>query len=133
MSEQQTTPENAKKTEQNTPEIAQQKAEITFDDFAKLDLRTGTILTAEKVEKADKLLKFSVDMGFEVRTIVSGIAAYFQPEDLVGKQVMVVTNLAPRKIRGIESKGMILLAENEQGGLEFVTPEKKVGNGAEIR
>lgn len=119
--------------EKNTPIVAPQKAEITFDDFEKLDIRTGTILTAEKVEKADKLLKFTVDLGFETRTIVSGIAAYFKPEELIGKQVSVLTNLAPRKIRGVESKGMILLAENEQGGLEFVTPEKKVGNGAGIR
>ncbi|MGC3966928.1 MAG: methionine--tRNA ligase subunit beta [Pirellulales bacterium] len=121
------------KTEENTPTIAPQKSEINFEDFEKLDLRAGTILTAEKVEKADKLLKFSVDLGFEVRTIVSGIAAYFKPEDLIGKQVTVVANLAPRKIRGIESKGMILLAENEQGGLTFVTPENKVENGAVIR
>ncbi len=113
--------------------VEAQKPEITFDDFAKLDLRLGTILTAEKVEKADKLLKFSVDLGFEIRTIVSGIAAHFKPEELIGQQVSVVANLAPRKIRGIESKGMILLAEDENGKLHFVFPKINVSNGSVIR
>lgn len=109
------------------------KAEITYDDFTKLDLRTGKILQAEKVEKADKLLKLQVDLGFEIRTIVSGIAEHFTPEELPGKQVVVVANLAPRKIRGIESKGMILLAENEQGKLVFVSPEKEIAPGSVVR
>ncbi len=108
------------------------KPEITFDDFAKIDLRTGTILAAEKVEKADKLLKLSVDLGFETRTIVSGIAMHFKPEDIVGKQVTVVTNLAPRKMRGIESNGMILMAEDENGKLHFVHPENKIKPGSGI-
>jgi methionyl-tRNA synthetase len=108
-------------------------AEITFDDFAKIDLRVGTILAAEKVEKADKLLKLSVDLGFETRTIVSGIAAYFKPEELPGKQVCVVANLAPRKLRGIESKGMILLAEDTQGNLVFVSPNQNVANGSLVK
>ncbi|MFM9597557.1 methionine--tRNA ligase subunit beta, partial [Streptomyces scabiei] len=87
------------------------KDEIQFDDFAKIDLKVGTIIVAEKVKKADKLLKLQIDLGFEIRTIVSGIALHFKPEEIIGKQVTVVTNLAPRKMRGIESNGMILMAE----------------------
>ena len=109
------------------------KGEITYDDFTKLDLRVGTILTAEKVEKADKLLKLTVDLGFETRTIVSGIAEHFKPEELPNLQVSVVANLAPRKIRGIESKGMILLAEDETGKLHFVLPKELTKNGSIIR
>lgn len=120
-------------TNEATPAIAPQREEIVFDDFSKLDLRVGTILAAEKVEKADKLLKIEVDLGFEKRTIVSGIAAYFQPADIVGLQVMVVANLAPRKLRGIESKGMILLAEKEDGSLEFATVLNSVPNGSIVR
>lgn len=115
-----------------TTNNADAKSEITYDDFTKLDLRTGTVLAAEKVEKADKLLKLTVDLGFEVRTIVSGIAEHFKPEDLVGLQVSVVANLAPRKIRGIESKGMILLAESD-GKLHFVSPANAIANGSIIR
>ncbi|MGB8192685.1 MAG: methionine--tRNA ligase [Chitinophagaceae bacterium] len=107
------------------------KAEIQYDDFAKLDLRVGTITSAEKVEKADKLLKLQVDLGFEVRTIVSGIALHFKPEEIVGKQVVVVANLAPRKMRGIESNGMILMAE-DAGKLKFVNPNEAVANGAGV-
>jgi len=109
------------------------RLEITIDDFAKIDLRIGTILSAEKVEKADKLLKLSVDLGFEIRTIVSGIAEHFKPEDLAGTQVSVVANLAPRKLRGIESKGMILLAEDAAGKLHFVAPKDLTENGSIIR
>jgi len=98
------------------------KPEIVYDDFAKLDLRVGKVLAAEKVEKADKLLKLEIDLGTEKRTIVSGIAQHFKPEDLVGKQVVVVANLAPRKMRGIESQGMILTAEDRQGGLHLLEP-----------
>ncbi len=116
-----------------TPLTSSHSTEIVFDDFAKIDLRAGTILAAEKVEKADKLLKLSVDLGFETRTIVSGIAAYFKPEDLPGKQVCVVANLAPRKLRGIESKGMILLAEDADGKLVFVSPTEVVGNGSVVK
>ncbi len=94
---------------------------ITFDDFAKIDLKVGTILTAEKVAKADKLLKLEVDMGTETRTIVSGIALHFEPADIVGTQVVVVANLAPRKMRGIDSNGMILMAEDKAGKLHFVS------------
>ena len=123
----------AKKETPMPSETIDPKSEITFDDFAKIDLRVGTILTAEKVEKADKLLKLTVDMGSEVRTIVSGIAEHFKPEELIGLQVSVVANLAPRKLRGIESKGMILLAENEAGKLEFVSPKNLMPNGSIIR
>ena len=108
------------------------KPEIQFDDFAKIDLKVGTILTAEKVEKADKLLKLSVDLGSETRTIVSGIALHFNPEDIIGKQVVVVANLAPRKMRGIESQGMILMAEDKSGKLHFVNPDTLIGAGSNV-
>src|SRR5690606_116882 len=108
------------------------KATIQFDDFAKIDLKIGTILAAEKVEKADKLLKLSVDLGTETRTIVSGIALHFKPEEIAGKQVVVVTNLAPRKMRGIESNGMILMAEDADGILQFINPDKAVANGSSV-
>jgi methionyl-tRNA synthetase len=108
------------------------KPEIVFDDFAKIDLKVGTIVSAEKVEKADKLLKLQVDLGFEVRTIVSGIAMHFDPASIVGKQVTVVTNLAPRKMRGIESNGMILMAEDAGGKLHFINPETAIDNGSGV-
>ncbi len=114
------------------PAFAPVKAEIVFDDFAKIDLRVGTIVSAEKVEKADKLLKLQVDLGFETRTIVSGIALHFDPAAIVGKQVTVVCNLAPRKMRGIESNGMILMAEDASGKLHFVNPEDAIGAGAGV-
>jgi methionine--tRNA ligase beta chain len=108
------------------------KAEIVYDDFAKLDLKTGTIISAEKVAKADKLLKLEVDLGFEKRTVVSGIALHYTPEEIIGKQVVVVANLAPRKMKGIESKGMILMAEDAAGKLHFVSPENKINPGAGV-
>jgi len=108
------------------------KQEIQFDDFSRIDLKVGTIVSAEKVEKADKLLKLSVDLGFETRTIVSGIALHFKPEDIVGKQVTVVTNLAPRKMRGIESNGMILMAEDKSGKLHFINPENLIDTGSNV-
>jgi methionyl-tRNA synthetase len=108
------------------------KSEIQFDDFAKIDLKVGTILAAEKVEKADKLLKLSVDLGFETRTIVSGIALHFNPEQIIGKQVVVVANLAPRKMRGIESQGMILMAEDKAGKLYFVHPDTLIDAGSGV-
>jgi methionyl-tRNA synthetase len=92
----------------------------------------GTIISAEKVEKADKLLKLEVDLGFEKRTIVSGIAMHFAPSDIIGKQVTVVVNLAPRKMRGIESNGMILMAEDADGKLKFINPDETTGNGAAV-
>lgn len=107
------------------------KAEIQYDDFAKLDLKVGTITAAEKVPKADKLLKLEVDLGFEKRTIVSGIALHFEPAAIIGKQVVVVANLAPRKMRGIESNGMILMAE-DNGKLKFVNPDEETANGSGV-
>jgi methionyl-tRNA synthetase len=106
---------------------------IVFDDFTKLDLRTATILAAEKVKKADKLLKLELDLGSEKRTVVSGIAEHYSTEEVIGKQVSMVTNLEPRKIRGVLSQGMILMAENEEGKLCFVSPEKSWDNGSLIR
>ncbi len=110
-----------------------QKAEINFDDFTKMDIRLGTILSAEKVENADKLLKMLVDTGLDQRTVVSGIAEHYSPEEVVGKTVQVLLNLAPRKIRGIESQGMILMAENAEGELSFMVPEKGFSQGGDIR
>ena len=108
------------------------KPTIVYDDFARLELKVGTIIAAEKVEKADKLLKLEVDMGTERRTIVSGIALHFQPEEIVGRQVVVVANLAPRKMRGIESNGMILMAEDRSGRLHFVNPDNKIEPGSGV-
>lgn len=107
-------------------------SEINFDDFAKIALKVGTILSAEKVAKADKLLKLEVDMGTELRTIVSGIALHFSPEQIVGQQVVVVANLAPRKMKGIESNGMILMAEDKSGKLHFVSPANMIDNGSGV-
>jgi methionyl-tRNA synthetase len=108
------------------------KPEIVFDDFAKIDLKVGTILAAEKVAKADKLLKLEIDLGFEKRTIVSGIALHYQPEEIIGKQVVVVVNLAPRKMKGVESRGMILMAEDAAGKLHFVSPGEMINPGAGV-
>ncbi len=118
--------------EEKKSEIVNLKSEIVFDDFAKIDLKVGTILSAVKVEKADKLLKLEVDLGFEKRTIVSGIALHFSPEEIINKQVVVVANLAPRKMRGIESNGMILMAEDDGGKLHFVKPEAVINAGAGV-
>lgn len=123
------TKQNNKKT---NPNATPMKEQINFDDFTKIDLRTATILEAEKVEKADKLLKLTVDTGVDVRTVVSGIAESFTPEEVIGKQVMILLNLAPRKIRGIESQGMLLLTTKSDGKLSFVTPDDQVENGIEI-
>ena len=119
-------------TTSETAEATPAKAEIQFEDFAKIDLKVGTITAAEKVAKADKLLKLEIDLGSETRTIVSGIALHFDPLAIVGKQVTVVTNLAPRKMRGIESNGMILMAEDADGKLQFVNPDVAVGNGSGV-
>ena len=122
-------------TTTNTPTtsaIAAVKPEIAFDDFAKIDMRVGTIVAASKVEKADKLLQLSVDLGFETRTIVSGIAHHFEPASIVGKQVTVVVNLAPRKMRGIESNGMILMAEDANGKLHFINPSENINPGSGV-
>ena len=113
--------------------VTPQKETITFDDFTKLDLRVGTILEAEKMPKANKLLVLKVDTGIDTRTIVSGIAESFKPEEIVGKKVTVLVNLAPRKLRGVESEGMILMTENAEGKLVFVNPDEETPeNGATI-
>ncbi len=112
--------------------VAPQKEEITYDDFMKMDLRVGEILEAEKVPKSNKLLKFKVDIGIDQRTIVSGIAKHFEVEEMPGKKVLVLTNLAPRKIMGIESQGMLLFAENADGSLKAVTPDSEGENGATV-
>jgi methionyl-tRNA synthetase len=109
-----------------------EKGTIQFDDFAKLDLRIGTIVAAEKIAKSEKLLKLQIDFGSEVRTICSGIAKHFSPEEIVGRQVTVVANLAPRKMAGVESNGMILMAENADGKLVFIQPATKADNGSEV-
>lgn len=114
------------------PEFVAVKPEITYDDFAKMDIRTGTITAAVKVPKADKLLQLTVDLGFEQRTIVSGIAEHFSPEAVIGQEVVVLVNLAPRKLRGIESNGMILMSEDAEGKLSFVE-SKGVKAGMVIR
>lgn len=127
--------EQAKQEQEKTTEntVAPQKEEISFEDFVKLDLRVGTVLHAERVPKTDKLMKIELDMGFEKRTVVSGIAKHYEAEDIIGKQVTVVANLAPRKMRGIESKGMILMAEDADGKLVFVSPIEQTGPGSEVR
>jgi len=99
----------------------------------KMDIRTATILEAERVPKTDKLLKISLDTGIDKRTVVSGIAEFFKPEELPGKQVSVLVNLEPRKIRGVESQGMILMAEDEEGKLTFVGPQEEWANGSVVR
>jgi methionyl-tRNA synthetase len=112
---------------------APQKPEITYDDFTKLDLRTATITEAEKVPKTAKLLKLTVDTGSEKRTVVSGIAEHYTPEQVIGQKVVLLANLSPRMLKGIESKGMILMAENREGKLCFVSPTEAFGNGSEVR
>ena len=110
-----------------------QKEEITYEDFMKMDIRTAIILEAEKVPKTDKLIKLTVDTGIDRRTIVSGIAQYYNAEDIVGQKICVLVNLAPRKLRGIVSQGMILMAEDTEGKLVFVTPSEDIMNGSEVK
>ena len=109
------------------------KENISFDEFSKMDIRTGTIMEAEKVAKTKKLLKLKIDTGLDQRTAVSGIAEFFEPEAIVGRQVSILVNLAPRNIKGIESQGMILMAEDADGRLDFVAPQSPVKNGSEVR
>ena len=112
--------------------IEPQKAECSFEDFEKMDIRTATVLEAERVPKTDKLLKLTIDTGIDTRTIVSGIAEFYSPEEMLGKQICILANLAPRKIRGIESKGMILMARQGDGKMRFITPQEVLNNGAQI-
>ena len=118
--------------EQENKEVTAQKETVEFEDFTKLDIRIGTILTAEKVAKTKKLLQLKVAVGIDTRTIVSGIAESFSPEEIIGQQVAVLVNLAPRKIRGVESQGMILMTDTPDGKLAFMQPEKEVKNGQEV-
>ncbi|MCD6346937.1 MAG: methionine--tRNA ligase [Bacteroidales bacterium] len=119
--------------ESTEDEPAETKPIVNFEDFAKMDIRTATILEAEKVPKTKKLIKLKVDTGIDIRTVVSGIAEFFEPDQLPGKKVLVLVNLAPRKLRGIESQGMILLAEDSNRKLVFVSPDEKIINGAEVK
>jgi methionyl-tRNA synthetase len=109
------------------------KKDITFDEFSNLDLRLGEITAAERVPKTDKLLKLTIDTGIDSRTVVSGIAGSYEPENIIGKKVTVLLNLQPRKIKGIVSQGMILMAENNKGELSFLLPEKEMDAGNEIK
>lgn len=120
------------KMEESKPELPVSKTEIVYDDFAKLDMRIGTVTACEKVAKADKLLKLTVDMGSETRTIVSGIAMHYSADEMINKQVVVVVNLAPRKMKGIESQGMILTAEDKDGKLRLLKPEETVSPGSSV-
>lgn len=113
--------------------VREQKKPVTYDDFSGMDIRIGTIIEASKVSKTDKLLQLKVNTGMDTRTVISGIAEYFKPETLPGKQVCILANLEPRKIRGIQSHGMILLAEDATGRLVFVTPEEKIPDGSEVK
>jgi methionyl-tRNA synthetase len=108
------------------------KHEITIDDFTKLDIRVGKVLTAERMEKSNKLLKLTVDTGVDQRTVLSGIAQHYSPEEMVGKQVTLIANLAPRKMMGIESQGMILMAEDADGKLRLVQPNEVVQPGSTV-
>jgi methionyl-tRNA synthetase len=129
---QQTVPaEGSAAGKDHQPEIP--KAEVSYDNFAQMDLRVGTIMEAERVPKTDKLLKLKIDLGYEQRTIVSGIAHCYEPEKIIGQQVTIIANLAPRKIKGIESRGMILMAEDAQGILKFVMPSEKIESGSSVR
>ncbi len=112
--------------------VAPQKDEVTFEDFEKMDIRTATVLAAEKVPQTDKLLKLTIDTGIDTRTIVSGIAAFYSPEDMLGKQICILANLKPRKIRGIESQGMILMAAQPDGTMRFITPQEVLQNGSQV-
>ena len=113
-------------------QVAPQKPECSFEQFEAMDIRTATVLEAERVPKTDKLLKLTIDTGIDKRTIVSGIAEYYTPEQMLGKQICILANLAPRKIKGIESKGMILMARQGDGKMRFITPQEALANGAQI-
>ena len=124
---------DTKKANEEAAPAKESKELIEFDDFMKMDIRTGTIVEAEKVPKTKKLLKLKVDTGIDQRTVVSGIAEYYEPENIIGRQVSILVNLAPRKLKGIESQGMILMAEDKTGKLCFVSPTEPITNGSEIK
>ena len=121
-----------KSMEPATVEVKPLKPEITFDDFSKLDIRIGKVLAAEKMEKSNKLLKLTIDTGVDKRTVLSGIAQHFSPEEMVGKQVTLIANLAPRKMMGIESQGMVLMAEDGDGKLKLLQPSEIMSPGAVV-
>ena len=123
---------NAKK-EAKKEEETNMPTEITIDDFAKVEIKVGEVIACERVEKSDKLLHETVKIGDEVRSVVSGIAKYYTPEEMVGKKVLVVTNLKPVKLRGVLSEGMILCAEDKDGNLALVSPEKPIASGGSVR
>ena len=125
--------QETKKNNQTQTKVNPAKEVISYDDFSKMDIRTGTILEAERVPKTKKLLKLLIDTGIDKRTVVSGIAEHYEPEKIIGKKVSILVNLAPREIKGIESHGMILMAENSQGELGFISCDKEFNNGSEIR
>jgi methionyl-tRNA synthetase len=112
--------------------VEPQKDNVSFDDFSGMDIRIGTILEAEKVKKTKKLLKLKIDTGLDIRTVVSGIAEHYKPEAIIGEQVSILVNLAPRTIKGIESQGMVLMAEDKDGTLHFVKPDSISSNGSII-
>ena len=127
--------ETESSTMESQPEevsIPEAREEIVFDDFMKMDMRVGTILAAEKVKKSNKLLKLTIDTGLDTRTVLSGIAKHFSAEEVVGQQVTILVNLAPRPMMGEVSQGMVLMAEDTQGNLRFVRPTEAVNNGAQI-
>ncbi|MBR4851340.1 MAG: methionine--tRNA ligase subunit beta, partial [Tidjanibacter sp.] len=113
-------------------EVPEQKESVTFDDFGKMDIRVSTVVAAEKVAKTKKLLKLTVDTGIDTRTIVSGIAEYYTPEEMVGKQILVLVNLLPRELKGITSQGMILMSADATGRLTLLAPTDKVPNGSQV-
>jgi methionyl-tRNA synthetase len=124
----------AKLGNKNTnPDIMPQKDSTTFDNFMEMDLRVATVTECVPVEKADKLLQLTVDTGLDIRTVVSGIAEHFSPSDVIGRKVVLLANLQPRTIRGVESQGMVLMASTAEGGLRFITPEEGVSPGDVIR
>jgi len=123
----------ASKSSNTEVKVEPQKETINFDDFTKLDIRIGTILEAEKIPKTKKLLKLKVDVGIDIRTIVSGIAESFDPKNIIGQKVSVLVNLAPRKLRGVESQGMILMSDTVDGKLTFIEPDADaVANGEKV-
>ena len=127
-----TTIEERKEKAEKPEQAVEQKELISIDDFAKVELKIAKVLTCEKVEKSKKLLKLTVKIGDEVRTVVSGIALAYSPEELIGKKLAMITNLKPVKLCGIESQGMIICAEDKDGKLAFLTPEKDIEEGSQI-
>lgn len=125
--------ETKKANEAANAKVTPAKENCTYDDFNKMDIRTGTILEAERVPKTKKLLKLKIDTGIDKRTVVSGIAEYYSPEEIIGQQVSILVNLEPKELKGIQSQGMILMAQDADGSLKFVSPVQAVKNGSEVK